>query len=130
MINEIKNELNKMNQTYQEGLSQLDNWEKKLSQSNSPIDLSIIKELKTQLKDLSENLTHVSLTLDDSLTDEKLTKLTYILENLNDKLSPFEKQSNMDALLGIIDNLDSLHFVQVEQFEAIKSLIESESESH
>lgn len=82
MINEIKTELNKMNRTYQEALAQLDNWEKKNKSNTLSFDISQIANLKNTLKELSENLTHVSLSLDDSQTDEKLTKLTHILDNL------------------------------------------------
>lgn len=129
MINEIKTELNKMNRTYQEALAQLDNWEKKNKSNTLSFDISQIANLKNTLKELSENLTHVSLSLDDSQTDEKLTKLTHILDNLNDNLSGLSNQPSVDSLLGIIDQLSELHFIQVEHFDCIKLLIENESTS-
>lgn len=129
MINEIKTELNKMNKTYQEALAQLTSWETKQQGNTLNFDIGQISSLKVALKDISENLTHVSLSLDDSQTDEKLTKLTHILDNLNDNLSSLSNQSSVDSLLGIIDQLSELHFIQVDQFDCIKLLIENESTS-
>lgn len=102
---------------------------KKNKSNTLSFDISQIANLKNTLKELSENLTHVSLSLDDSQTDEKLTKLTHILDNLNDNLSGLSNQPSVDSLLGIIDQLSELHFIQVEHFDCIKLLIENESTS-